>query len=129
MLISDSINIKDAFVVNVEVNYEIIVRPSYSGRDVLLNCNIELQDYFEISKRNINQPINVSELFTLLDKVKGVQTVQKIEIKNLNGGNYSQYGYDVLGATKNNVVYPSYDPCIFEVKFPKKDIKGRVINL
>jgi len=129
MLISDSINIKDAFIVNVEVNYEIIVRPSYSGRDVLLNCNLELQDYFEISKRNINQPINISELFTLLDKVKGVQTVQKIEIKNLNGGNYSQYGYDVLGATKNNVVYPSYDPCIFEVKFPKKDIKGRVINL
>ena len=106
-----------------------MLRPSYASRDVLLNCNNELADYFEISKRNINQPINLSELFTLLDKVKGVQTVQKIEVENIQGGNYSQYAYDVAGATKDNVVYPSYDPCIFEVKFPSTDITGRVINI
>jgi len=129
MILSDSINIKDAFVVNVGVNYEIILRPSFASRDVLLNCNNELTDYFKNTKRNINQPINLSEIFTLLDKVKGVQTVQKVEVINKQGGNYSEYAYDVKGATKDNVVYPSYDPCIFEVKFPDKDIKGRVINI
>lgn len=129
MIVTDSINIKDAFVVNIAVNYEIILRPSYASRDVLLNCNTKLTDYFSNSKRNINQPINISELFTLLDKVKGVQTVQKVEIVNKQGGNYSQYAYDVKGATRDNVVYPSYDPCIFEVKFPNQDIKGRVINI
>ena len=86
-----------------------------------------MQDYFKVSKRSINQPINLSEIAVMLDKVKGVQTVQKIEIINLNGGNYSTYGYDVKGATKNNIVYPSLDPCIFEVKFPNEDIKGRSI--
>jgi len=25
------------------------------------------------------------------------------------------------------MVYPSLDPCIFEVKYPNKDIKGRAI--
>ena len=127
MLVTDSINIRDAFVVNIGVNYEIKIRPNYSSRDVLFNCNVELQDYFKITKRSINQPINLSELAVILDKVKGVQTVQKIEIINLNGGNYSEYGYDVKGATKNNIVYPSLDPCIFEVKFPNEDIKGRSI--
>ena len=128
MMISDSLNFKDAFVVNVGINYDIIVRPNFAGRDVLLNCNLALQDYFNIDKRNINQTINISELYLILDKIKGVQTVQNIEIINLNGGNYSQYGYDIKGATRNSIVYPSYDPCIFEVKFPNADIKGRVIT-
>lgn len=127
MLITDSINIKDAFVVNIGVNYEIKIRPNYASRDVILNCNLELQEYFKVSKRSINQPINLSEISVILDKVKGVQTVQKLEIVNINGGNYSEYGYDVTGATKNNTVYPSLDPCIFEIKFPNEDIKGRSI--
>ena len=127
MLITDSINLKDAFVVNIGVNYEIKIRPNYASRDVILNCNLELQEYFKISKRSINQPINLSEVSVILDKVKGVQTVQKLEIVNINGGNYSEYGYDVIGATKNNTVYPSLDPCIFEIKFPNEDIKGRSI--
>ena len=127
-MISDSLNIKDAFVVNVRINYDLIVRPNFAGRDVLLNCNLALQDYFYIDKRNINQTINISELYLILDKIKGVQTVQNIEIVNLSGGNYSQYGYDIEGATRNSIIYPSYDPCIFEVKFPNADIKGRVIT-
>ena len=128
-MLSDSINIKDAFVVNIGVKYEIITRPSYASRDVLLNCNNSIADYFKINKRNINQPINLSEIFTLLDKIEGVQTVQKVQIDNKQGGNYSEYAYDVKGATRDNVVYPSYDPCIFEVKYPKQDIQGRVINI
>ena len=128
-LITDSINVKDAFVINIGINYEIIVRPDYSGRDVLLNCNLKVQEMFKTSKRSINQPINISDIYKELDKVKGVQTVQKVYIDNLQGGDYSQFGYDVKGATRNNIVYPSYDPCIFEVKFPSKDIKGRVTTL
>ena len=66
---------------------------------------------------------------TELDRVKGVQTVQSIQVTNKVGGSYSQYGYDIKGATRNNTVYPSYDPCIFEVKFPDTDIIGRVTTL
>lgn len=129
MTLTDAINIKDAFVVNIEVQYDIIVRPNYLGRDVLLQCNVLLQDYFNIKNWNINQPINISSIYTLLDQIPGVQTVQKIEISNISGGNYSQYAYDISGATRNNVVYPSYDPMIFEVKYPDTDIKGRITTL
>jgi hypothetical protein len=128
-LITDAVNIKDAFIVNIGVRYDIVVLPNFTGRDVLLSCTQALQDYFRIEKWSINQSINLSALYTLLDRVKGVQTVQNIEIDNKVGGNYSQYGYDVKGATKNNIVYPSYDPCIFEIKFPDTDIVGRVTSL
>jgi len=129
MTLTDAINIKDAFVVNIEVQYDIITKPNFLGRDVLLQCNTLLQDYFDIRKWNINQPIDMSSIYTLLDQVPGVQTVQKVQINNLSGGNYSQYAYDINGATRNNVVYPSYDPMIFEVKFPTTDIKGRITTL
>ena len=129
MMLTDAINIKDAFVVNIGIEYDIIVRPNYLGRDVLLNCNLALQNYFDISKWSINQPINLSSIATLLDQVTGVQTVQKIQVVNKVGGTYSQYAYDVKGATRNNIVYPSYDPCIFEIKFPNQDIKGRITTL
>jgi hypothetical protein len=30
-----------------------------------------------------------------------------------------------MAATKDKIVYPSLDPCVFEIKFPNSDIKGR----
>ena len=128
-MITDSINIVDAFVINIKLKFEIVTLPNYNSRDVLLNCNETLKDYFDITKWAINQPINLSELYTLLDRIKGVQTVKNIEVTNLAGGNYSQYEYDTKGATRDNVVYPSYDPSIFEIKYPNTDIEGRVITL
>ena len=128
-MLTDAVNIKDAFIINIGIKYDIILSPSATGRDVLVKCTEALQDYFKLSKRSINQSINISKLFTLLDRVKGVQTVQRIEITNKVGDSYSQYAYDVKGATQNNIVYPSYDPCIFEVKFPDADIEGRITSM
>lgn len=129
MPVTDAVDIKDAFVVNIGIKYDILITPNANPRDVLLACNIQLQDYFNTNKWSINQPINLSDIYTLLDKIKGVQTVKNIIVENKAGGKYSQFEYDVKGATKNNVVYPSYDPCIFEIKFPNEDIEGRVTTL
>jgi len=80
---------------------------------------------------DINAPIMLSKLRTEIDKLDGVQSVQNIEIINLYDTNlgYSGNVYPILEATRNQVIYPSKDPAIFEVKFPKMDIKGRVIDL
>ena len=129
MLLTDAVNIKDAFIVNVAMKYEIITLPNFVSRDVLLACNTALIEYFDITKWSINQPINISGIYTLLDRVKGVQSVEKIYFENKVGGNYSEYAYDIKGATRGNIVYPSYDPCIFEIKFPEIDIQGRVTTL
>jgi len=129
MIVTDAVDIRDAFVVNIGVKFEIVTLPNVSARDVLLKCTNELKLYFNISRWSINQPINLSPLYTMLDKVKGVQTVKNITVENKAGGNYSQYAYDVKGATKDNVVYPSFDPCCFEVKYPDIDIEGRVTTL
>lgn len=129
-MLTDSINIKDAFIVNIGVNFDIILRPNYSGRDILIQCLDLLKEYFKIDKWEINQPIVLSEIYTLLDPVPGIQNVNNIEITNLSGEElgYSKYSYDIKSATLNKVIYPSLDPCIFEVKNPESDIQGRIVT-
>ena len=129
-MITDAINIKDAFIINIGVNFEIIVRPNYNNKLILNNCLTSLQNYFNIDKWQINQPIILPEIYSLLDQIEGVQTVQKVEIINKAGinVNYSPYSYDIKGATINNIIYPSLDPSIFEVKFPTNDIQGRCVT-
>ena len=95
--------------------------------DVITNCIIALQNHFSIDKWNINQPIVLSDITSVLLQVKGVQNVIKVEIVNKQGGNYSQYAYDIPGATRMANIYPSLDPSIFEVRFPNTDIQGRVV--
>ena len=127
----DSINIKDGFIINIGVNFDIIVLPNYNSNDILVKCIDALKDYFAIDKWQINQPIILREIYILLDKIEGVQTVKSVEITNLAGENlgYSPYVYEIQQATLNNVVYPSLDPMIFEVKYPDLDIQGRIVSL
>jgi len=130
-MINDAINIKDAFTINIGVNFDIIVLPEYNNNQVLANCVIALQDYFSIDNWQLNQPIILRDIFVLLDQIEGVQTVKNIDIVNKVGENlgYSKYAYDINSSTINNVVYPSLDPSIFEVKYPNTDIQGRVVPL
>jgi hypothetical protein len=72
-------------------------------------------------------PINISELELLIAGVEGVQSVPKCEITNKCNGSYSGVSYNIQNATKNKLVYPSLDPSVFEVKYPNKDIQGRVV--
>ena len=130
-MIGDTISIKDAFIINIGINFEIITLPNYNNNKVLESCILELQRYFNIDRWQINQPILLNPLFVLLDEVEGVQTVKKINFSNLVGVSkgYSQYAYDIVGATQNGTIFPSLDPSIFEVKYPNIDIKGQVVAI
>jgi len=129
-MVGDTVNIKEAFIVNIGVNFEIIVLPDYNSSEVILNCINSLVEYFSIDKWQINQPIILKELNVLLDRVEGVQTVKNVEIVNKAGENlgYSRFGYDILGATSAGIIYPSLDPMIFEIKYPTTDIQGKVVS-
>jgi len=130
-MINDSINIKDAYIINIGVNFDIIVAPNFNNSETITKCIDSLTNYFQIDKWQINEPILMKDLFILLDKVQGVQTVQDVQIVNLTGTSlgYSDFAYDVNGAMIDNVIYPSIDPMVFEVKNPNQDILGRVVPL
>jgi len=130
-MLTDAVNIKDAYIINIGIQFEIIMRPNFNSQQVLIRCVNAIKDFFKIDNWQINQPIILNDIYTLLDKIEGVQTVSSVEINNKVGESlgYSKYGYDIKGATRNRVIYPSLDPSIFEIKYPNSDIVGRSISI
>jgi hypothetical protein len=127
-MLNDAIEIKDSCVINFKCFFDIIVLPTYNSNDVLFNCNKKLIEFFDIDRWQINQPIILSDVFTILSQVIGVQNVSRLEFEDLSGGDYSEFSYDFKSALKNNIIYPSKDLMIFELKNPLINIFGRVIN-
>ena len=127
-MLTDAINIKDAFVINFGVEFDIVSFKNSNNDEVLLNCIQSLKDYFNIDNWQINQPVIISEVRNVLGSVKGVQNVEQVKLINKSGttSGYSQYSYDFDTATINEVLYPSMDTSIFELKYPNTDITGRI---
>jgi hypothetical protein len=129
-MLTDAINIKTAYIVNIGIEFEVITTPNANSNEVLLRCVNRLKQMFDNDRMQINGPINISNIISEIDRLEGVQSVPRLEIVNLFDMNkgYSGNVYDIPAATKNGIVYPSLDPCIFEVKYPNSDIKGRVVK-
>jgi hypothetical protein len=129
-MITDAINIMDAFVINIGVDFSIVVLPKYNKNEVLLRTIDEVRKFFDITSWQINQPIILADLVTKIASVTGVQSiVGKPQISNLwkSSLGYSGNAYSIDAATVNDVVYPSLDPSIFEIKYPDVDIRGQVV--
>jgi hypothetical protein len=129
-ILTDAVNIKDAFIINIGVDFEISVLPNYNSNEILLKCVDALRSYFDVAKWQINQPIIKSDITTTLANIKGVQSVVGVKFLNLFDSDFGYSGntYDLQTATRNGVIYPSLDPSIFELKFPNQDIRGRVVS-
>ena len=127
-MLTDAINIKAGHVVNIGINFEIIPKPDFNSNEVVIRCIDRLKVLFNTDRMQINGSINLSSIVSELDQITGVQSVAKLDIGNLFDGSYSKVVYDIASATKNNIIYPSLDPMIFEVKYPDLDIKGRIIK-
>jgi len=126
-MLTDAINILDAFIINIGVKFEIITFPQYNKNEVLLNCINSIKDLFDITKWQINQPIVISDIMSELLLVEGVRNVNNVEIFNryLESEGYSGNYYSITLATKDGIVFPSLDPSIFSLKYPSKDILGK----
>ena len=128
-IISDSINIIDGYIINIGVDFKILVYNNFNRKEVLDQCLQKAKDFFNVDKWYFNQPININQLELELAKVEGVQSISEVTFKNLNqnDGDYSPHEYNLSEATHNKIIYPSLDPSVFEVKYPDNDIRGAVI--
>ena len=139
-MVTDAVNIKDAFVINIAVKFNIITKVGYNGEEVLLRAIQVVRSFFNIDNWQIGQPIILSDLAYKISLTDGVSAVVPPEENNPNGlpilltnkflssDGYSGNMYDIASATKDGVVYPSMDPSCFELKFPATDVEGRVVG-
>tara|TARA_R110001592_G_scaffold41542_4_gene135505 strand:- start:773 stop:2647 length:1875 start_codon:yes stop_codon:yes gene_type:complete len=127
-MLTDAINIKEASIINFKLEFDITVKSGYSNDRTLLAALSALKIFFNINNWQINQPINKGDITGLLYNIEGIQTVNNLVFTNLFGeiSGYSKFKYNFEAATRNNNIYPSLDPSIFELKYPNTDLIGRV---
>lgn len=143
-ILNDFIEIYDGKVINIAIDFTVHVEKAYNAKEVLINCMNSLKDYFDVSNWNMNDKIYLSQVVELLRKVPGVINVVDLTFKNKIGGNYStdvlpNTTYSSLSDTVESVrrgetsIMPvnntiaSSPTSMFEIKYPEKDIQGRVV--
>jgi len=130
-MLTDGINIKTAHIINIGIEFDVIPQPNYNSNEVILKCIDRLKKMFDNDRMQINGSINISNVVSDLDRLEGVQSIPRLQIHNLydTTAGYSGNVYNIQLATRNNIIYPSLDPCIFEIKYPDNDIVGRAITI
>ena len=131
-ILTERINIVDAFRVSIGINYSIVVYKGSNTTDTLVRCSDTIRKYFNIDDWQINQPIIKDDLLVKIANVDGVQSVTNLTFTNKyqqqDGSDYARYSYNIAANTKDRVIYPSADPCIFEVRYPQTDIVGSAVQ-
>jgi len=139
-MVTDAVNIKDAFIINIGVQFSLLTKNGYNKEEVILKAIQKVKAFFDIDKWQIGQPIVLADLSYQISLVDGVSAVVPPEADNPNGlpvlitnkfkesEGYSGNVYDIVSATKGGVVYPSLDPSCFELKFGNTNIEGRVVG-
>ena len=137
---TDAINIKNAWIINIGVKFSFIARRGFNKNEITLRAIEAIKEFFRIDKWQVNQPIVVAELAQIISQVEGIGAIVPPAENNPNklpllitnkfqeSDGYSGNIYDINYATKDGIIYPSLDPSIFELKYPNTDIEGRSVG-
>jgi hypothetical protein len=129
-LVSDAVDILDANIVNLGVNFEIAVDPNFNSEAVLSRAIDKLIEYLAIENMQIDMTIRTSDIINLIYNTPGVLSVVNVSFQNIFGkvGERAYPGsvYDVAANTVKGFVIPP-EGGIFEIRYPSSDIKGSVI--
>lgn len=132
-LISDAIEILDAQVINVTIEFSIVVDPTFNPNLVLQNVITRLKQFFNIKNFDIDQPIVEAEIQNIVFNNLGVLTINELNVNNISGmvgqsnpRTYSDVQFDMEANTDRGIAIPPPGG-IFELRFPNFDIIGTAV--
>ena len=128
-LISDAIDVLDAEIINMAMDYTVTVDKNFNPEIAIQNINARLSDYFNIENFQIDQPIIVGEVENLILNSPGVVSILNLNFKGRSGvfenRIYSNTNFSVKRYFERGFIFPTRGG-IFEFKFPNDDIVGKV---
>ncbi len=126
-MINDTIDIRDAKVVNFGINFSIVADYEENRFDILSLATRRLKNYFINQEYDIGEAIYVVDLYKVLQRVPGVIDVLDIKILHRQGGNYSETNFDFdANLSVDGRYLKSQKDTIFELKYPSTDVQGSV---
>lgn len=125
-MVNDTIDILDAKIVNIGINFSVISTTDSDKYDVLQSCYLALIAKYNI-KFEISEPFSISDIYTTLNKLDGVSDVVNVEIINKTGAPYSTTRLDIQSQTSPDGRYINVPSnVILEILDPASDIKGTI---
>lgn len=125
-MINDTIDILDAKIVNLSIEFTAIADIEANKYNVLTEAIEELSSLYS-TKFDIGQPFSITEVFSRLNKIDGIADVSRVNVKNLTGLNYSPQAFDISDNLSDDGRFINApDNVIFEIKFPDVDVKGTI---
>ena len=126
-MLNDTVDILDAKVLNIGVDFQILTDLESNKYDTLVSAKNNIATL--MSKiPEIGQPIYISDIINTIKNTRGVLDVISVNIVNKTGGDYSSLYYDLEGNLSKEGRYIRIpDNVVYELKFPNSDIKGVVI--
>ena len=123
-MLNDVIDILDAKIINYGIDFEINVTRDSNPNDVINRVISKLSKDYNVTSY-IGEPIYLSNLYNIINKVDGVSDVKKVKIYNKSGGVYSasSVNFDDL-LSRDGTFYKAPKNVIFELKFVNADIRG-----
>jgi hypothetical protein len=129
-MISDAIDVLDAQVINLQIEFVIVVDPDMNRALVLNNVLSKLKDYFNIKFFEIDQPISIDDIRNIIYNNTGVISLQSLNVRNVTNASgtrtYSDVQFDPATNTHRNLVIGP-PGSIFEVRYKDFDIIGSVV--
>ena len=126
-MMNDTIDILDAHIVNIGIDFSIVVDDNANKFDTLRKASKVIEDTFLIHK-DIGEPLVISDYFKALKDIEEIVDVVDVEIVNKVGAPYSDVDFVVSRHTSpdGRVVTPEKTQ-VFELKYPDVDIRGTVV--
>ena len=130
-MISDAIDVMDASIINLELNFSIVADPSLNKQILLQSIISDLQKQFTVTNFHIGQPIVISDIIATIIARQGVIAVDSVKFNNLTGTvknkEYSPISFNVEQNKRNQILYPG-EGSIFEIKYPDINIVGKCVT-
>jgi len=126
-MMNDTIDILDAKIINLGINFEIIAETELDSASVLERCISTLISKLANELPEVGQDFYISDVYNVLNEVEGVVDVVTVNVFKKIGSNYASIAFDVnrnISPDGRYVVIPKN--VIYEIKFPNTDIKGAV---
>lgn len=125
-MISDTIDILDARVINLGIDFSVTSELNSNKGEVLQKCIAALKEYFN-KCADIGEHFYITKIYSILNNVPGVVDTTSVKIKRMTGDNYSSVYYDIKNnrsADGKSILIPKN--VIYEIKYMNDDIRGIV---
>jgi len=126
-MINDTIDILDAKIVNIGIEFEIFTRTDTNKSSILERALIVLTNFYEEQYYDIGENFRITDIYKILNAVSGVIDTTKVRIVRKTGLEYSTTFMDIEdNRTPDGRLIKCPENVIFEIKFPRRDMIGTV---